>query len=145
MIVPSAPGKRFADDTKITDLLYLAQDLGSKGVSIDSAWSRIAERFQSLVADLGIDCDLDDVLAETAKHLSGGASADYAASRGEAINGRVVAALLDAEYVDAAEVIRFTRRGKLDPVTYDLIRQRCSGPGRYVIPGFYGALEMVLF
>ena len=51
----------------------------------------------------------------------------------------MVAALLGAEYVDAADVIRFSRRGKLDPVTYELIRQRCSGDGRYVIPGFYGA------
>ena len=68
-VVPSAPGKRFADDTKITDLLYLAQELGSKGVSIDSAWSKVVERFVSLVADLGIDCPLDAVLADIATQL----------------------------------------------------------------------------
>lgn len=138
-IVPSAPGKRGPDDTKVTDLLYLAHELASRHQGLDQVWAGIAERFRSLVADCGLDCDLEPVLEETRAAIAAGATAAYAASRGEAINGRIVAALLDAEYVDAAEVIRFGAGGRLDPISYDLIRTRCAGPGRYVIPGFYGA------
>jgi aspartate kinase len=116
LIVPSAPGKAHAKDTKVTDLLYLAQQLAAKGQS------------------LGVTPVLEEVRAK----IVAGGSADYAASRGEAIHGRVVAALLGAEYVDAAEVISFDRSGRLDPKSYDAIKNRCSGSGRYVIPGFYG-------
>ncbi len=101
-------------------------------------WDTIAKRFLTIVADLGVNLDLAPVLAEVRAKIEGGASADYAASRGEAIHGRVLAALLDAEYVDAAEVIFFDRSGRLDPRTYPALRARCAGAGRYVIPGFYG-------
>jgi aspartate kinase len=138
VIVPSAPGKAHARDTKVTDLLYLCHELASKGQPIDPVWSQIARRFTEIIAELKLDLDLSAELATTAAHIQGGASADYAASRGEAIHGRVVAALLDAEYVDAVDIIRFDRSGRLDPASYALIKARCSGPGRFVVPGFYG-------
>ena len=33
-IVPSAPGKRFADDTKVTDLLYTCYHIAEEGEDI---------------------------------------------------------------------------------------------------------------
>ncbi|MHC5068104.1 MAG: aspartate kinase [Planctomycetota bacterium] len=138
IIVPSAPGKRSADDTKITDLLYLCQRLAESGQAIDQVWTTISARFTGLVADLGLDLDLTPALTEAHDAIVNGAGEAYAASRGEALNGRVVAALLGAEYIDAAEVIHIGRGNRVDPASYDLIRQRCSGAGRYVIPGFYG-------
>ncbi len=138
-IVPSAPGKATSSDTKITDLLYLAQQLGAKRQPLGQVWEQIAGRFLTIVAELGVALDLAPELAATRKRIESGASPDYAASRGEAIHGRVVAALLGAEYVDAAEVVAFDRAGRLDAKTFTLIAQRCAGPGRYVIPGFYGA------
>ena len=138
VIVPSAPGKADAKDTKITDLLYLCQHLAAQGQPLGTVWEGIAKRFTTIVADLGLTLDLVPVLNEVRTRIEQGANADYAASRGEAIHGRVVAALLNAEYVDAAEVIFFDRSGRLDPRTYAAIKARCSGPGRYVIPGFYG-------
>lgn len=138
-IVPSAPGKRSPEDTKITDLLYLAHDLARKGQAIEAVWDQIAARFLGLVAELGLDLDLQPVLDEAAAEIKGGASAAYAASRGEAINGHIVAGILDATYIDSAEVIRFGKGRRLDPLTYELIADRCSESGRYVIPGFYGA------
>jgi aspartate kinase len=137
-IVPSAPGKADSKDTKVTDLLYLAHELAAKGQPIDPVWSKIEARFRSIVAELGLRLDLGPTLNEVRERIAGGASADYAASRGEAIHGVVVAALLGAEYVDAADVIRFDRSGRLDPRTYIDLAARCNGPGRYVIPGFYG-------
>jgi aspartate kinase len=140
IIVPSAPGKAYADDTKITDLLYLMAELAAAKQDIGQVWGRIADRFAGIIAGLGLRLDLTPVLDETRAAIVAGASTDYVASRGEAIHGHIVAALLGAEYIDAAEVIRFSRRGRLDEASYGLIRRRCRGPGRYVIPGFYGAL-----
>ena len=138
IIVPSAPGKADAKDTKVTDLLYLCQQIAAQGQPFGAVWDGIAKRFTSIVADLGLKLDLLPVLDEARMRIDQGANADYAASRGEAIHGRVLAALLGAEYVDAAEVVFFDRAGRLDPRTYAAIKARCSGPGRYVIPGFYG-------
>jgi len=139
VIVPSAPGKATPQDTKITDLLYLAQQLAAKSQGFDALWDKISGRFLEISRELALDLDLVPALMEVKARLAAGAGAQYAASRGEALHGRVVAALLRAEYVDAAEVVLFDRSGRLDPRSYELIRARCSGPGRYVIPGFYGA------
>lgn len=137
-VVVSAPGKAHAKDTKVTDLLYLAHQLARQGQALGQVWQTIETRFLSITAELGLNLDLKPALDEARRRIEGGASADYAASRGEAIHGRVAAALLDAEYVDAAEVVFFDRAGRLDPKSYDAIAARLSGPGRYVIPGFYG-------
>lgn len=139
VVVPSAPGKRSADDTKITDLLLLAHRMVMTGEPLGHAWRTIEERFLGLVDELKLSLDLAPALAEARQELESGAGAAYAASRGEALNGRVVAALIDAEYVDAAEVIRFKSAARFDPASYQLIAERCAGAGRYVIPGFYGA------
>lgn len=147
VIVPSAPGKAHAKDTKITDLLYLAHQLATKGQAIDAVWNQIATRYLDIVRELGLVLDLraelDATRARIVEVAAAGGTADYAASRGEAIHGRVVAALLGAEYVDAAEVIGFDRAGRFAPKSYQRIKARIagaySGDRRYVIPGFYGA------
>ncbi len=138
VVVPSAPGKAHAKDTKVTDLLYLCHQLASQGQPIAAVWGQIEERFLSIVRDLGLALDLRPTLAEARARIEGGASADYAASRGEAIHGVVVAALLGAEYVDAFEVIFFDRSGRLDPKTYTALKARCADGKVHVIPGFYG-------
>lgn len=139
-IVVSAPGKAHSKDTKITDLLYLAHELGAKGQPIDPVWSQIEVRFLDIVRELKLSLDLKPVLAEVKARIQGGATADYAASRGEAIHGVVCAALLGATYVDAAEIVLFDKGGRMDAArTYAAIKARLSGPGRFVVPGFYGA------
>ncbi len=140
IIVPSAPGKAHGGDTKITDLLYLCHQLAAKGQPFAQVWEPIAARFLGIVAELGLPLRLDEVLTEArARIAGGGASPDYAASRGEAIHGRVLASLLGAAYVDAAEVVFFDRAGRLDRRTFAAIRSRCQGGGLVVIPGFYGS------
>ncbi|MFW5752634.1 MAG: aspartate kinase [Planctomycetota bacterium] len=139
VVVPSAPGKAHCDDTKVTDLLYLAHELASKQQPFDTIWRQIEARFTGLVVDLGLDLDLGPVLDEIREAIAGGASAAYAASRGEAVNGRIVAALLGARYVDAADVIRFGAAGRVAPATFGLVREACAGTERVVIPGFYGS------
>src|SRR4051812_23168043 len=139
-IVPSAPGKAHPTDTKLTDLLYLGQQLAAKGLPLGQAWDGVANRFRQIVADLKLALDLEPILGDVRKRIENGATADYAASRGEAIHGRIVAALLGADYVDAADVVFFDRSGRLDPKTFRVLRDTCADPAkRYVIPGFYGS------
>lgn len=142
LIVPSAPGKAHSKDTKITDLLYLAHQTATQGQSIDAVWQTISGRFLGIASELGLDLDLKPELEATQAKIfqiaQAGGTADYAASRGEAIHGRIVAALLKAEYVDAVDVVFFDRAGRLDAKTYPALKARCSGPGLYVVPGFYG-------
>lgn len=143
VVVPSAPGKRDSKDTKVTDLLYLCHDLASKGLRFDDAWEPICERFKQIVSELELPLDLDPILAEAEatirEHGMQGLPADYAASRGEAINGRIIAELLQCDYVDPTEIIFFGGDGRLDEdKTYTTIAQRLGNVDRAVIPGFFG-------
>ncbi len=144
-VVPSAPGKRSGQDTKVTDLLYLCHDLASKGLSFDDAWDPVCERYRTIVAELGVSLGLDALLDEAeaviADHGNRGLPADYAASRGEAINGRIIAALLGFDYVDPTEMIFFNERGRLDEDrTYRAVADRLGvgDAGGAVVPGFFG-------
>ena len=51
-VVPSAPGKRFSDDIKITDMLYKCFDLASNSLDFDKEFDTIKERYNGIIADL---------------------------------------------------------------------------------------------
>lgn len=139
-VVPSAPGKRFDTDKKVTDLLYAWHGIAAQGLDPAEPKRIIRQRFEELAAGLGVQVNIAGLLDEIEANAAAGASSDYMASRGEFLNGKLVAALLGAEFVDPAECIRFTAGGDFDPATYELLGARLSGPGLYVVPGFYGAL-----
>jgi len=139
-IVPSAPGKRNAADRKITDLLYAWHSIASQGLDASEPREIIAQRFQELARELGVSFDIGAHLATIAEQVTQHATPDYMASRGEYLNGRLIAELLSATFVDPADYIRFTDAGDLDPTTYALLGKALEGPGLFVIPGFYGAL-----
>ncbi|XAL99644.1 aspartate kinase [Phycisphaeraceae bacterium D3-23] len=142
-IVPSAPGKRHADDTKVTDLLYLCHELASRGLTFEEAFGPVCQRFRQIVEALGLSLDLDPLLDEARERIAyngkHGLNADYAASRGEAINGRILAALLDCDFIEPVDLIHFGADGRLDePRTYAAVDARLGNVGRAVVPGFYG-------
>lgn len=139
-VVPSAPGKRHASDRKITDLLYAWHSIATQGLDASEPQSIIADRFRELARDLGVSFDIEPMLAEIAANVPKYPTADYLASRGEYLNGRLLAAYLQADFVDPADCIKFTTAGDLDPVTYTLLGERLAGPGLFVVPGFYGSL-----
>ena len=139
-VVPSAPGKRHRHDQKVTDLLYLCRKHVETELPVDEVFEVIRGRFVALAAELGCAGILDGALEETKAALIAGASAAHTASRGEYLNGRLAAAFLGAEFIDAAEVIRFDGQGRFDAEATDrLLRARLPATGRAVIPGFYGA------
>lgn len=138
-VVPSAPGKRYGDDTKITDLLYLCHELSLSKMEISEPFEKISARYMDLVAALGVNLDIRHLLDDLKADIIRGVSRDFVASRGEFLCGKVMASLLGAAFVDPAEAIRFRADGRLDPASYDMLGQRLSGNGLFVIPGFYGS------
>jgi aspartate kinase len=139
-IVPSAPGKRSDKDQKVTDLLYLCHGHAKSGVAIDEVFNLIAARYRGIIAALGLSLNLDAELDEVRAQLLAGASEDYAASRGEYLNGFIIADLLGYEFIDPAAVIAFNDKGRFDAdKTQQLMSQRLAKVERGVIPGFFGA------
>ena len=141
-IVPSAPGKRGPGDDKITDLLYAAHRAAAAGQTFRHLLERIEARYKEIAETLQVDMDFSAEFAAIEKALSSGASADYAASRGEYLNGKLLAKYLGIPFVDAAEVVRFDANGRLmEEATNELMSARLQSLRRAVVPGFYGAEE----
>ncbi len=139
-VVPSAPGKRDADDTKVTDMLYACYDLADEGKDFKEELKAIKERYQEIIDGLSLTLSLDDEFKTISKNFKNKAGRDYAASRGEYLNGIIMAAYLGFEFVDAAEVIRFKDNGEFESeTTNELMRERLGSMKAAVIPGFYGA------
>lgn len=138
-IVVSAPGKRYSQDTKVTDLLYaVAAELKEKG-SIDESFKLVKARFESIVRELNISFDIDSVLADTKERILKESTEDFIASRGEYLSAVVVARVLNAKFIDAEDVVFFNADGTLDESTTNkAIVNATKDNSLYVFPGFYG-------
>lgn len=139
-IVPSAPGKRTPEDKKITDLLYAWHSMARQGLDTSEPKHLIAERFNTIAKELNVSFDVTPVLNEIERRAASDAAPDYMASRGEYLNGLLLAEVLGATFIDPAEYIKFTSAGELDPISYELLGRPLEGSGLFVIPGFYGSL-----
>lgn len=141
-VVPSAPGKRFDGDIKVTDMLYECYRAAEKGEKVAGKIKKIQARYQEIIDGLGLDLKLDEQFAEIEKNFIAQAGSDYAASRGEFLNGIVMANYLGYTFVDPAECIFFEDNGNLDDeMTYKKLAERLEGIDHAVIPGFYGSLH----
>lgn len=140
-VVVSAPGKRNAQDKKITDLLYLCHSLGAQGLDPAAPFAVIKERYLGIAQELGVD-GAWEWLRDIEQQIVAGAERDWVASRGEYLSARIIAAYLGAEFVDAGEGLRFSAEGKFRPSeSYARMHARLAEipEGRIaVIPGFYG-------
>ena len=141
-VVPSAPGKRFKEDTKVTDMLYKCYELSKAGSSISEQFGLIKDRYNGIISDLGIDLSLEKEFEEIEYCLKAKSGRDYAASRGEYLNGIILAKYLGYEFIDAAEVIFFDDNGSLMlDRTIEAVRERIKNVENAVIPGFYGMMH----
>ena len=139
-VVPSAPGKRNSKDKKITDLLYLCQAHVETGIALDDVFKYVRDRYTEIVKDIGLDYNIEKHLDIVKKDLEAGASKEYAASRGEYLNGLILAEYLGYEFVDAKRVMIFDEDGTLDGEATDkALKDVLGNIERAVIPGFYGA------
>lgn len=139
-VVPSAPGKRNSKDTKVTDMLYACYDLAEAGKDFTKELKKIKERYESIINGLHMTLSLDKEFDTIAENFKKKAGSQYAASRGEFLNGIIMANYLGYEFVDSAEVIIFNEDGSFDADTTDkLLQERLSKVENAVVPGFYGA------
>ena len=140
-VVPSAPGKRFSGDTKITDLLYRCYEEARSGIDITATYGEIVGRYNSIITELGLDFDLTgeyEYIKNAMLHRSG---RDFAASRGEYLNGLILAKYLGFSFIDAENVIFFKENGSFDQERTDAaLREELKQHKNAVIPGFYGIM-----
>ena len=140
-VVPSAPGKRFSADIKVTDMLYGCYDLAAKGKDFENEFKAIKDRYYGIINELGLDLSLEKEFETIKACFIGKAGRDYAASRGEYLNGIVLANYLGYEFIDAADVIFFNDQGSFDAEkTQEILSKRIADVERAVIPGFYGSM-----
>ncbi len=139
IVVVSAPGKR-ANEAKITDMLYLCQEIAAVSADFSATFETIKKRFVDIQNELGIQsCQIETHLEEFRKQLMDKCSRDFAASRGEYFSGLLMAALLDADFIDPKDYVIIDANGQVDPVTYNLLGERLKDESKiYVMPGFYG-------
>ena len=141
-VVPSAPGKRDADDAKVTDMLYACYGLAEEGKDFKAQLNEIKARYQEIIDGLALELSLEDEFRTIEEKFKEKAGDNYAASRGEYLNGIIMAMYLGYEFVDAAEVILFGEDGEFDSETTNkMLRERLKGVEAAVVPGFYGAYE----
>ena len=139
-VVPSAPGKRHGKDTKVTDMLYATYAMAEQGKNFSKELKAIALRYQEIIDGLKLDLSLEKEFVEIEKQFKCKAGENYAASRGEYLNGIIMAKFLGYEFVDAAEVILFDNDGNFLPEkTNEVLSARLANVERAVVPGFYGA------
>jgi len=139
-VIPSAPGKRKSKDEKVTDMLYACYDAASTGGSYKKLLNKIKDRFREIIDGLDLNLNLDHEFDTIEENFIKGAGRDYAASRGEYLNGMVMADYLGYEFIDAAEVIFFDENGVFEAkATNQELMERLERVERAVIPGFYGS------
>ena len=139
-VVPSAPGKRDSKDTKVTDMLYQCYDAVCAGESYKRILDQIKKRYTDIIDGLDLNLNLDFEFAKIEENFLKKAGRDYAASRGEYLNGIIAANYLGFTFVDAADVIRFDAEGNfLSEETNEEMREHLASLKQAVIPGFYGA------
>ncbi len=139
VIVPSAPGKRNATETKLTDLFYLCQDMAQKSLDFSTPFALIKQRYLEIEKNLGLTVSIESELDAVSLAIQNGSTKDFVASRGEYLCGILMANFLGAEFVDPKETVFFDKAGRLDVKTYEVLGQRMHDVNKiYVLPGFYG-------
>ena len=140
-VVASAPGKRFSSDTKVTDMLYHCYDMVRNHEDITEYYAQIAERYNSIIRDLGLNFDISGELEYIRNGILHHTGKDYVASRGEYLNSIILAKFLGFDFIDAESVISFKENGVYDEKKTDEEMKEELKKHRYaVIPGFYGVM-----
>ena len=139
-IVVSAPGKRYPDDIKVTDLLLTCYEKAAAGQSFAAEFEQIRQRFRAIIDGLKIDFPLDSELETLRNSLLTEPMRDYTASRGEYLTARIMSKYLGFTFVDPAWCVCFDQDGQLNaPMTSRTMRASLLPLNRAVIAGFYGA------
>ena len=139
-VIPSAPGKRNSGDKKVTDMLYACYALAEAGKNFEAQLADIKARYDEIITGLKLDFSLSEDFKEIEKQFKDKAGKEYAASRGEFLNGKIMAQYLGYTFVDPATVVCFTKNGDFDAEkTNEKMSAKLAKTEKAVIPGFFGA------
>ncbi len=140
-VVPSAPGKRYKDDTKVTDMLYHCYEMIKAKEDIEEYFQLICKRYNEIIAELGLNFNIDGELTYVKNAMLHSSGRDFAASRGEYLNGLILAKYLGFDFIDAENVILFKENGTFDDEkTNAVLSAELKKHEHAVIPGFYGVM-----
>ncbi|MBQ8281535.1 MAG: aspartate kinase [Lachnospiraceae bacterium] len=140
--VPSAPGKRFSDDIKVTDMLYGCYSLAKDEKDFSKELNAIKDRYNEIISGLGLNTCLDEEFIKISENFKAKAGDDYAASRGEYLNGIIMADYLGYTFVDAADYIFFDDDGNfMSEETHEALSAHLAKLECAVVPGFYGSYK----
>ena len=140
-VVPSAPGKRSKDDVKVTDMLYRCYEMTRAKEDIDEYFGLICKRYNEIIAELGMNFNIDGELTYVKNAMLHSSGRDFAASRGEYLNGLILAKYLGFDFIDAENVIVFKENGTFDDEkTNQILSEELKKHEHAVIPGFYGVM-----
>ena len=140
-VIPSAPGKRFLGDDKVTDLLYRCYELSCEEMDITGVFEVIKNRYRDIIKGLEMDFSLEDEFKKIEISILNHAGRDYVASRGEYLNGMILAHYLGYKFIDAAKGIYFFDNGTFDAErTNTRLSELLNKYDHAVIPGFYGSM-----
>ena len=139
-VVPSAPGKRNSKDTKVTDMLHACYAMAEQDEDFRVQLMKIKDRYDSIINGLQLSLSLEEEFKVIKENFKNKAGSDYAASRGEYLNGIIMAHYLGYEFLDAADVIFFDEEGVFDAEkTHKILSKKLEKMDHAVIPGFYGS------
>ena len=140
-VIASAPGKRTPDDIKVTDMLYRCYEMARAREDITDYFAKIAERYNAIIRDLGLNYDIAGELAYICDGINHHTGRDFAASRGEYLSSLILAKYLKYDFIDAESVIFFQENGSFDAEkTREELRKELKKHAGAVIPGFYGVV-----
>ncbi len=138
-VVVSAPGKRYSGDSKVTDMLYSVYEKMSKNEDWTETFDGVKKRMEGIVRELNINFDITSLLVQTKEDIERIRTIDFIASRGEYLCAHIMAKLLNATFIDSADVVFFNAEGRLDSQkTYKAVSLVVQGVDRAVFSGFYG-------
>ena len=141
-VVPSAPGRRFPEDEKVTDLLYQTYRAQKNGQNPAPIFQRVRERYLSIAEELGLSFPIARELDEVERLIREGASEDFCASRGEYLNGLLLADYLGFAFLDPKDLVFFNDDGTFDSErTNAVMAEKLKTVPQAVIPGFYGSIR----
>ena len=134
IITVSAPGKRFPQDEKITDLLYRMDEAKTKEER-EAVFSVIRARLNEIIRELHLNLDFTEEYEKILNGIQGAAL--Y--GKGEYFSAQIFAALTGYTFIDAVDVIFLDEKGEPDLAKIKrAMAEILALHERIVIPGFYG-------
>lgn len=153
MVVVSAPGKRYAHDVKVTDLLIECAEKALRNEDNSEQVSTVLERYENIANELNLSKEIIGEIRENilrllnGKHDNRNRFLDAIKASGEDNNAKLVAKYfqskgIEAHYVNPKDAGLFVTdesgNAQVLPESYDHLYALRERSGIIIFPGFFG-------